>query len=238
MQARLLSTFVVPAIAWASLAHAQSPNQSPNPQPGQPSATVEQAVARAIADALPALRYPWGLDWSAFGVRGGRDVFWHLTGPAPYSSVPLPEGVHRRTGWFNVRGRSGSVDVCGDAERIASLTFSVSELWLGQADLIEELARRNVRATLAETRTADLSDADPRGDVGDYYREIVLARPAHQRWRLDRADHEPAILTADYVCSPPGTRSAVQCNMVWRIVFRPDEAEDRADCPLPHWRNG
>ncbi len=75
--------------------------------PWEPSATIEQAVARTIADAQPDLRYLWALDWSAFGVRGGRDVFWHLAPPRTYERTPAPPGVTRRSGWLSVGGKSG-----------------------------------------------------------------------------------------------------------------------------------
>lgn len=213
------------AVLSAAPAHAQNPWED--------AATVEQAIARAVSDAMAETRYPWSLDWSAFGVRGGRDIFWHLAPPAPYTPVPLPEGVHRRTGWLNVRGRSGAVAVCGDAERIGGMAIQVADLWRGESDVIADLAARGVRATLLETRSGAVDE-----DEHPYYRDLILARPALQVWRLEQTGHEPAELRATHACTPPGTRHATHCWTVWRLVFRPDAPMTGADCPLPGRHGG
>lgn len=207
----------------AAPAHAQNPWED--------AATVEQAVARAVSDAMAETRYPWSLNWSAFGIRGGRDVFWHLAPPNPYIPVPLPEGVHRRTGWISVRGRSGGVAVCGDAERIGGMSISVAGLWLGEGDVIAELTARGVRSTLVETREAVIED-DGEGRASGYYRDLIRARPALQRWRLEQADHDPAELSAVHACTPPGTRHATHCWVTWKVVFQPDDPTPGADCPV------
>jgi len=93
--------------------------------PWEPSTTIEQAVARTIAEAQPDLRYPWALDWSAFGVRGGRDVFWHLAPPKPYELNRAPPGATRRSGWLNVRGRSGGVIAVGGHARVLGLSHAL-----------------------------------------------------------------------------------------------------------------
>lgn len=223
---------LVPALAIAALWVA--PPQAV--APGTPSDTIEQAVARAVADAMPDLRYPWGLNWSAFGVRGGRDVFWGLTGPDDRPLTPLPSGLHRRMGWITVRGASGAVAVCGDLERIGGLAISVGDLWLdrGERDVVAELALYGVRATLLETREADLSRSDDaEAHIHDYYRAMIGARPALRRWRLEQDGHEPADLSAVHDCTPPGTRHATHCWVTWRVAFRPDAPLPGADCPLP-----
>lgn len=225
------------ALAWLAASAPQAQATAPGiPAPGTPSTTIEQGIARAIADALPNLRYPWQLNWSAFGVRGGRDVFWHLTGPDHRPLRPLPEGLHRRSGWISVRGRSGSVAVCGDAERIGGLSISVTDLWLdqGEHDVIAELSRHGVRAALLESRAADLDAVGDRDDGrgSAYYRSRIGARPALERWRLTRDGHEPADLAAVHACTPPGTRHATYCWVTWSVAFRPDEALAGADCPI------
>lgn len=206
------------------------------PPPGAPSDTIEQAIARTVADSMPDLRYPWRLNWGAFGVRGGRDVFWHLTGPDDQPLRPLPPGVHRRTGWITVRGGSGSVAVCGDAHRIGGMTISIASMWMGRGehDVIAQLSLHRVRATLLETRDADLSRFDhPEAQTDGYYRDMINARPALQRWRLERDGHQPVDLAAVHTCTPPGTRHATHCWVTWQVTFLPDDPLPGADCPLP-----
>lgn len=197
-------------------------------QPGEPSATVEQAVARAVADAMPDLRYPWALNWSAFGVRGGRDIFWHLAPPGP-GTTDAPPGTRRRTGWLSVSGRSGDVAVCGNDEQISGMAISVSDIWLGRSDVIRELADRGVAATLIESREATLAFDD--GSAGEHYLAHITRYPAQRRWRLEREGREPADLTAVFSCTSPGTRSATSCRMTWNVQFRPDESSpEQAHC--------
>lgn len=198
--------------------------------PWEPSATIEQAVARTIADAQPDLRYPWSLDWSAFGVRGGRDVFWHLAPPKPYERTPAPPGVTRRTGWLSVGGKSGGVIACGDDERVGALYITVGDLWLGETDLVTELTARDFRVTETGRR-----EAMPIGDEDDgrgsaHYNALLARHPAWQTWRLERPGFEPVELSAAHSCTPPGTRSGTHCEMEWTVVFRPD---DRAEPCLP-----
>lgn len=196
--------------------------------PGEPSATVEQAVARAIVDAMPDLRYPWALDWTAFGLRGGRDVFWHLAPPVPYHREPPPPGVTWRTGWLTVRGRTGDVRVCGDADRVGALHIGMSDIWLGEGDLIQELEARGVRVVPTARRDAIALSAADGGS--DHYNALLTRRPALQTWRLERPGHEAVDLAAAWRCTPPGTRSATRCGTEWTIVFRPD---GRAEPCLP-----
>ncbi|MES2834771.1 MAG: hypothetical protein V4707_08700 [Pseudomonadota bacterium] len=198
--------------------------------PWEPSATIEQAVARTIAEAQPDLRYPWALDWSAFGVRGGRDVFWHLAPPKPYEPNPAPPGVTRRSGWLNVRGRSGGVIACGGDERVGALYIDIGDTWLGEADLVAELRARG----FAVTETT-MYPARPIGDEDDgrgsaHYNSLLARHPAFQSWRLERPGFEPLDLSASYRCTPPGTRSATRCEMQWTVTFRPD---DRTEPCLP-----
>lgn len=194
--------------------------------PWEPSTTVEQAIARAIAEAQPDLRYPWALNWSAFGVRGGRDVFWHLAPPKPYEPNPPPPGVTRRSGWLNVRGRSGGVIACGGEERVGALYIDVGDLWLGDANLVAELTAQGFVVTETARR-----EAIPIGDEDDgrgsaHYNALLARAPAFQSWRLERQGFEPVELSASHRCTPPGTRSATTCEMQWTIVFRPDDRTD------------
>lgn len=190
--------------------------------PWEPSATIEQAVARTIADAQPDLRYPWSLDWSTFGVRGGRDVFWHLAPPRTYERTPAPPGVTRRSGWLSVGGKSGGVIACGDDERVGALFITVSDLWLDAAGLGAELEARGFAVPETARR-----DAHPIGDEDDgqgsaHYNGLLARHPAFQSWRLERPGFEPVDLSAGYLCTPPGTRHATHCEMEWTVVFRPD----------------
>ena len=197
-------------------------------QPWDPAATVEQGIARAVADAMLDLRYPFRLDWGAFGVRGGRDIFWHLAPPGAHPLNPPPPGTHRRTGWLSVAGRSGDVVVCGDDERIGGMAVSVSDVWLGRSDVIRELADKGVVATLVESREGDLGEPGTDAWPGATYRAEATRYPAHRLWRLEREGREPAVLIASYRCTPPGTRHATSCGMTWTVLFRPDD-------PLPGW---
>lgn len=197
--------------------------------PWEDAPTVEHAVARAVADAMPETRYPWRLNWTAFGVRGGRDIFWHLAPPGYEPIRDLPEGVYRRTGWLLVNGRSGSVAVCGDAERIGGMAVSVADLWLDEADVIEQLAARGVEATLLQSLEAE----PPSDDVHPRYDAMLRAHPALRRWRLEQAGRDPVLLSAAHACTPPGTRHAIHCWITWRVTFAPETPQPGADCPLP-----
>jgi len=188
----------------------------------EPSTTIEQAVARAINDAQPDLRYPWALDWSAFGVRGGRDVFWHLAPPKPYERNRAPPGVTRRTGWLNVRGKSGGVIACGDDERIGALHIDIGDIWLGEGDLIVELTARGFSVTeTARVEASPVGGADD-GQGSAHYNGLLMRRPAFQSWRLEQPGFEPLDLSASYRCTPPDTRSATHCEMRWTVIFRPN----------------
>lgn len=211
MRPALLSLLILAA---ATGARAQTPVT--------PSTSIEQAVARAIAEATPDLRYPHALDWSAFGVRGGRDIFWHLAPPKPYEPVPPPAGVTRRSGWLSVRGRSGGVIACGDETRVGALFVDISGHWLGEADLLSELRAQGF--VVAETA---LRPAHPIGDEDDgrgsaHYNSLLARHPAFQSWRLEKPGFEPVDLSATYTCTRPGTRSATSCGMQWTVVLRPD----------------
>lgn len=208
--------------ALLSLLILAAPTAAVAQNPWEPSTTVEQAIARTITEAQPDLRYPWALDWSAFGVRGGRDVFWHLAPPRPYEPDPPPPGVTRRSGWLNVRGRSGGVIACGGDERVGALHIEVADIWLGQAGLATELEARGF--TVMETARREAlpigDEDDGRGSV--HYNSLLRERPAFQSWRLERAGYEPVELSASYRCTPPGTRHATSCGMQWTVTFRPD----------------
>ena len=204
-----------------------------NQHPGEPPATIEQAVVRAVSNAMPEAAYDWSLDWNAFGARVGRGVFWHLNAPESYRPHPLPAGIHRRTGWVSVNGRTGDVAVCGDADRVGRLSLTVSDTWLGESDVIAELAERGVRATLTE-----VMPAVPPPESGPYYRTLIAREPARRTWRLEQDGREPVDLTAEWSCTPPGTRSATRCRMTWSVLFRPDERAAGTQPCLPPARPG
>lgn len=227
MPRRPLASSVMVAVLGASPAAAQHPWEN--------AATVEQAIARAVEEAMPGTTYPWSLDWNAFGVRGGRDIFWHLNPPQPNLRHALPEGVHHRTGWLSVNGRSGSVTVCGDADRVGMMTIEVNDIWLGQSDVIAELEARGVAAVLVSEIPVrpELGTLHEEFEPSPHYDAMVRRFPALRTWRLTKAGLEPVDLTATRRCTPPGTRSATQCWMKWSVLFRPDERDASAEPCLP-----
>lgn len=204
---------------------AQAPNES--------STTVEQAIARAAADAMPRTQYDWSLNWSAFGVRGGRDIFWHLHDPRPYYRFPLPEGVHQRNGWLLVGGRSGGVTVCGDEHRVGRMSIEIADIWLGRSDVITELAELGVVAAPIAPIVDDRLQETERDDVHPSYTALVTRYPALRAWRLEKEGLEPVELSAAWRCTPPGTRSATRCDMIWSVLFRPDERQPGSEPCLP-----
>jgi hypothetical protein len=220
MRPATIVTAALVSLAFPAIANAQ--------HPWEPAATVEQAIARAVADAMPDLRYPYLLRWRAFGVRGGRDIFWHLAPPGPHPLHPPPAGTHRRAGWLSVAGGQGNVAVCGDDERIGAMAFSVSDIWLDRSDVIRELADKGVAATLVESREADLGEPGAENWPGRAYRDEATRYPAHRLWTLERDGREPAHLTAAYQCTSPEMKHAISCKMTWTVLFRPDE-------PVPGW---
>ena len=226
----------LPAFAFAiGLTAASGP--APAQNPWEDSATVEQAIARAIEDAMPSSQYAWSLNWSAFGIRGGRDIFWHLHDPEPYYRTPLPEGVHQRNGWLLVNGRSGDVTVCGDADVVSMMSIKVSDIWQGQSDVIEELAARGVMATLTgeiEARAwLDDDSEDWEFDPTAYRWDGRGRLEASRTWRLEKSGLDPVELSAGQYCTPPGTRHATMCWSRWTVLFRPDERVDGSEPCLP-----
>ena len=201
------------------------------------SPTVEQAIARAIAAAMPDERYPWQLDWSPFGSYASRDIRWHLVGPvAGYERSPSPPGVTRRTGWMTIGGRSVSVAACGNDERVGTLILETSDIWLDDSDLSAELMHAGVIATLIQQRDRPaLLDRVPEEDrdIHPSYLAQVTAVPAYRLYRLERAGREPSFLTAEYHCTPPGTRSATRCGMHWTTELRAGEVPRSEPCVAP-----
>ena len=199
--------------------------------------TVEQAIARAIAAAMPDERYPWQLEWSPFGSYASRDIRWHLVGPvAGYERSPSPPGVTRRTGWMTISGRSVSVAACGNDDRVGALMLETDDFWLHDSDLGAELSDAGVTATLIEQRDrpALLDQVREEGrDIHPSYRAQVTAVPAYRLYRLERAGREPAFLTAEYRCTPPGTRSATHCGMHWTTELRAGAAPRSELCVAP-----
>lgn len=221
------SLFAIALLTLADVAPATAPQVSGALE------TVEQAIGRAVANAMPDVANDWFLNWSAFGTRVGRGVSWHLNPPRPYRRRPLPEGVHQRTGWLSVNGRTGDVAVCGDADQVGLMTLTVSDIWLGDSDVIVALAERGVRATLTENVPTP-AYSPPESER--YYQELISRNPARRTWRLEQAGREPVDLRAEWSCTPPGTRSATRCQMTWSVLFRPDERSAGAEPCLPPTR--
>lgn len=231
---RTLPVSLMCAVAICAASLSPGPAQA---QTDRAATSVEHAVARTVAASMPRVGYPRSLSWSGFGVRGGRDVFWHLHDPEPYHRIPLADGVHQRRGWLSVGRRSGDVIVCGDDALIGRLSIEISDNWIGESDVIAELEALGVTATPIE-RTADSPllalgyDVD---DVNPNYLERIGSYPALRAWRLETAEREPVELSANYHCTPPGTRSATRCEMIWAVLYRPDEPRPTADpCLPPH----
>ena len=203
-------------------------------QPWQLASTVEQAVARALGDAMVHTRYGQQT-WAGFGVHGGRDVYWHLVGPTSDSPGP----VTRRTGWWAVGGKTGSVAVCGDATEIRAFTISVGDLWLdADAAMMEAIAARAMTTDLVTS--VEFPAVQEGDDRNGYYGNLLRERPAYREWRVTQPEYAPAVLTARRACTPAGTRSATQCWMTWTLYRRPDyNRETRLpaeDCPIGGWR--
>ncbi|MBJ7483942.1 hypothetical protein [Brevundimonas sp.] len=199
-------------------------------QPWELASTVEQAVARALADAMVHSRYGQPT-WAGFGVHGGRDVYWHLVGPTSDSPGP----VTRRIGWLAVGGKTGSVAVCGDATEIRAVTISVGDLWLASDDaMMEAIAARAMTTDLVIS--VEFPAVQEGDDRNGYYGNLLRERPAYREWRVTRPEYAPAVLTAQRACTPPGTRSAPQCSMTWKLYRRPDYSRDTRlpaeDCPI------
>ena len=192
------------------------------------AATVEYAVARITADSMSDPRHAWSLNWGPFGVRLNRLVSWHLGEPDAELMPGPPEGVYRRPGWLTVNGRTGAVSVCGDADRVGGMALSMAALWLGEGDLIEALTALGVRSTLLRSQPAAALE-----DVHDHYNRLLGARPAFREWRLERDGREPVSLSETYACTPPGTRHATHCWVVWRITYRPDAPLPGGTCLMP-----
>jgi hypothetical protein len=207
--------------AVAGSARAQTPDDYAN--------SAETGAARAIAESMPDLQYPWQLDWGAFGVYASRDIQWHLWPPGP------TEGVTRRTGWMTVNGRSISVSVCGDDERVGALMLETSDIWLGDGDLKPELEALGLTVRELERRERHpLFEVDPReGWEWPDWVGKVSERPGYRLYRLEQPGHEPAFLTASYLCTPPGTRHATHCSMTWTVELRAGDELRREHCIPP-----
>ncbi len=195
---------------------------------------IEPLIAEAVAASMPDLRYPWQLEWRAFGTYASREIRWHLTPARPgYERNPPPEGVTRRTGWIS-NGATASVAVCGDDEEVGAMMIETSDLWLGDGDLAPELAALGVSATLVESQAHHpiTLAQQARADGWPDWARSVSDYPGYRVWRLQREGREPVLLTASYICTPPGTRHATHCSMAWTVEYRP-ASERRSEPCLP-----
>lgn len=202
-------------------------------QPWERAANLEQALARIIDDALPRTDQDWGLTWRSFGLRGGRDVFWHMLSPED-AREDLARDLHRRTGWLDAENGDADIVLCGDATTVQMLTLSTSSIREGRGDLDAELSKRRIVATLIRHDRGRTSgndfDLDLRHDDRDRTR---LSRSSHREWRIQAPGRHPATLIADHGCTPPGTRHATMCRTRWALIFTPishgDPQERRLD---------
>ena len=189
-------------------------------QPWEAAANLHQALARTIETALFREAYDNTRTWGGFGVRGGRDVFWHLFTP-DQAAATASEDRQSRGGWISANGASGNVLLCGDRDRVEQMDVRIDDLWARGEDVPDLLRRRGVAVTPIETR-AHPPLADVRADDGrtsDHYRRRLDAQPALRRWRLEAPQRLPATLTARHGCTPPGTRYATQCATLWSLRF-------------------
>lgn len=202
-------------------------------QPWEPAANVEQALARIIDDALPRADQDWALTWCGFGVRGGRDVFWHMFTPEQ-AQATAARAQQFRSGWLSAGGAGGDVMVCGDRTRIRSLSLSTSDIWLGREDVVDLLGRRGIAAILIETRERPPTPGETGSNGrGAHYRSMLDRYPGYRKWRIEAPRRTPAELVAVHGCTPPGTRSATQCRMTWTLHFAADGTDAPHDAAAP-----
>jgi len=219
----------MPSLLTAMFLLTASPDQA-GPEPP----TLEQGIAVAIARAMPDIRYPWQLDWSAFGNYASRDIRWNLTGPRDDARPSDSPRVTRRTGWIEVRGASASVAACGDDDRVGAMMIETNGFRVGDGDLTAELAEAGVVATLLEQQDLPALLTEPGADdLPRGYAELASARPAYQLMRLEQSGREPALLSASYVCTPPGTRSATRCTIHWVLELRAGPSGRPEPCIAP-----
>lgn len=186
-------------------------------------ASLERAIARVMADAMPTERRPRARDWSEFERRTSADLVWSILPPNGPAGAPQ-DCVHGRTGWFSVRGASAEILACGDNQQIEALSVEVDGLWLGGNDLVEELELRGVTAVLQHSIEAPAPRRGSRDSRSNgHFRSLLSRYPASRLWRLERPEEGAAILTADWRCTQPGTRSATRCSMTWNLAFAPTE---------------
>jgi hypothetical protein len=218
-------TTVAAALLLTGVADAQTPAETPQ----EHANSAELAVARAIADSMPDLRYSWQLEWSPFGSYASNEIRWHLAPPSERDERdPRPSAVIRH-------GRSISVSICGDDERVGAMSLETSDNWLGDGELKPELEALGLSVTELERRERHpLFDFDPRR-LEDWpgWIQQVSDRPGYRLYRVEQAGHEPAFLTAGYLCTPPGTRHATHCSMTWTAEFRAGEQPRAEPCVVP-----
>ena len=185
--------------------------------------SLEAAIARVLANTLPTERRPRARNWSDFDRRNSADLVLSVLPPNDSAGAPQ-ECEDRRTGWVAAGGASAEILACGDIQQIDAISVEVSGLWLGRTDVIAELEARGVTAVLEHSIDATPPSGVSRDTRSNrHYRSFLSQYPASRRWRLERDEEEPATLTAEWRCTPPGTRSATRCSMTWTLVFASGE---------------
>lgn len=197
---------------------------------------AETAVAEAVAAVLPALDQPWRLEWSPFGAYAGRRIHWHLAGPATAMHDPAasPAITHRR-GWLEARGGSVAVSICGDEARVGAMTLETADIWLGDGDLTAELQAfgLTLRPVVTDGGARARFPAKEAAEADPAWSRRASRLPASSTYALQSPDREPALLTAVYRCTPPGTRHATRCEMTWTVQFRAAERPRAEPCLAP-----
>lgn len=187
--------------------------------------TAEAAAAHVIAEALPH-EVHGSLAWADFGAGDG--VHWHPAGPVSPPDIRLP-GVIRRYGWADSRSTTVEIAACGDADRVHSLIVRTQGWDL--APMLDALEAREIavaeryRTGLAETPDEEVVAALPmRPPFPD-------ATPRRIEWWIERPEHRPAVLAAEFACTDPKARSAQRCWTNWTVVFREDFSGRDATVP-------
>lgn len=186
---------------------------------------VEPAIARVI-DAALVYRRTQTTDWSSVARRLAPYATLHDGQPSNDDWRNHDKSVYRRSGWISESGASGSVGLCGDQEEVHAVSVSMSRLWTARNEILPELAALGVTA-------AEIDRQGPLMPEGadDYDRSLRAGTPDRIVWRLEKAGHDDAVLLADHVCTPPGTRSAPHCWMRFTVQLGTADPT-RMECPM------
>lgn len=164
---------------------------------------LDHAVARAIAVVMGETAYEsWTFQWGPLGVRGNREINWHLAGPDERAD---DRGVFKRNGWVHVEGSNVGVQVCGSAQDVRVLAFRDNRT-------TAERARRRLVAALQSA-------------------EIRVERIGDEEFELGAEGRFPARLRIHGDCTGPYSAAAQRCWATYTLILREDEATE-ATCVI------